>query len=371
MPKSQEELDMLKYTFGKAPNGDGNNQEVNKGEDNKEEKQEEKQEIASKNKNKEINSELDLQVTQSELESEEQKSKEEDIDTTDDEIIALLKKKGIDVSSLEDLKPKVDPAIESEKRESKKITYALEKGIISKREYDAYISDNSNRQSVVFAEFSKEEKENDPDLTEEEILEKFNETFFLNAEEGSLKYKRGQRLLNKEADAIIKERHGKYFEIDSIFDTFEKESIATTNQAKKIKEQTPIYTKSVEDSISQLSKLTFKLGDSSFTVSIPEKTLTDVKKSWMNEGQMEKAILSGMSSDEIKGAIEMTILKGSFESIINSVANKKIESKAKGTQGIPTDINLRNEGDKNKKTFSAGEIEYFKQAGLPIPAGAN
>lgn len=366
MAKTQAELDMIKETFGTVPEGVSADAPIIADAA----KEDVVVDVTADTPAADVSATVEISLdgagaTETTVVAEEEVS--------DEALIKLLQKRGIAASSLEDLKPKADPAAEAEKRENKKITYALENNLISKKEYDSYITDASNTEALVYSNFAKEALEENSELTDAEIREDFEQTYALDSNQETLKYKRGQRLLAQEAEKLIREKHSKYFGIDSHFNEFEKTAAYSAKQAAKIKEQAPAYSKAVEDSIAELSSLNFKVGESTYSIKVPASSFEEIRKAWNDKSVAEKNILSSLSKEEIKGAIEMTLLKGSMGQIISSIVGKELEAKAKGVRNIPIDNTIKNTKNvaPSKKVWSAGEVEYLKQAGLPIPQEAN
>lgn len=285
---------------------------------------------------------------------------------TDEQILAILKKKGLNVSSLNELTPTKDPEVEKEEREQKKLAYAYDKGLLTKKEHEAFISDLNKKDQLVYESFASEMREANPDVTEEEISDEYAEFYGVSEDKDSLKYKRGQRLISQEADKIISERHKKYFGIDSAFSEFERSQATVQAQSQKLAEAIPVYTKNVEESIAELSSIKLDTGKGVYEVKIPAKTLSELKEAWV--GSAKENILSGLSKEQIKEAIEMSVLKSNLKDIINSVANKIVEEKAKGVRGIPTaDVTLKQVASNAKKVFTEKELEYISQWGGPLP----
>lgn len=365
MAKSPEELEMFRQMFGKDAVKDNIGETTTSTEAAATTDAPE-----NKTETTTINSELEFEVVESGKEEAAAAAPIEK-EFTEDEIVALLKKRGISVDSLEALKPKADPSVEAEKRENKKLTFALENNLITRKEYESYIADNANKEHVSYAEFAAEAKAEDAEISDEQIREDFNEEYGLNADPESLKYKRGQKKMALAAEKIIKEKHAKYFGIDSKFNDFEKEGQAKTARATKIYNQLPDYTKAVDEAVSELSSLTFNLGDSTYSVKIDQKTLDSIKEPWTNKDVAEKNIMSDLSKDDIKAAIKMTLLQGNFDKIINSVVNKKLEAKAKGVRNIPSNEAVRQELKASGKVFNEMEKAELKRMGLPIPTAAN
>lgn len=286
---------------------------------------------------------------------------------TEEQILAFLKKnKGIDVKSLEDFVPKVDPVVEAEQKENKKIAYAFEKGLISRREYDAYVSDKANEQNVVYENYVADAKADDPDLTDEQIAESFAEDFSLSADPNSFKYKQGQKKLAIIANKLMSDKHSKVLSIDSEFSNYEKTFKEKEERLNKILSETPKYKSEVENSISNHSKIKISLGEKEeYEVSLTEDDYKSVKDAFLSKEQAEKMIDAGYSKEELDMSIKMAIREANFDKIVKQVTEKKMENYAKGIHGIPVLGDLKNVNVSASK-LTDKEIAYAKHIGLPV-----
>ena len=107
--------------------------------------------------------------------------KDEAAGINDESAIQYLKSKGIDTSSLEDLKTKLAPA-KTEKTEEQSLTEALEYGVkngkIKLEEYNKAVQYKSSpAKELVFQNFSEKLKERNPKITDEEIQSRFNKKY--------------------------------------------------------------------------------------------------------------------------------------------------------------------------------------------------
>lgn len=292
---------------------------------------------------------------------------------SDEELIELInKRKGISLKSFDELIPKEDPAIAAERREAKKMAFAFEKGLIKKSEYENYISDLNKKEAIVFSDFAQYAKEVDPELSDEEIKDEFNDLYGRNADEGSSKYKIGQRKIEQLSETLLKKKYASYFDIDNKFSQYESELSKKEQEDKNILAQAPLFKESVEEAVKTFSKMTFAVDDkTSYEVELPADVLDSIKKSFLDKDFVVDRIKSGMGKDEIKGALEIAVLKQSFPTILKTIINKDRLEYAKSLQGVPSTFSLKTEATPNKKVFSDKEKEYLKKSGLPIPESTN
>lgn len=286
---------------------------------------------------------------------------------TEEQIIAFLKKnKGIDVKSLEDFVPKVDPVVEAEQKENKKIAYAFEKGLISRREYDAYVSDKANPQNVVYENYAADAKADDPDLTDEQIAESFAEEFSLSADPNSFKYKQGQKRLGIIAGKLMSDKHGKVLSIDSEFSNYETSIKQKEERLNKILSETPKYKSEVEAALTNHSKVKISLGENDeYEVALTENDYKTIKEAFLSKEQAEQMIGSGYSKEQLDMSIKMAIREANFDKIVKQITDQKLAKYAKGTQGIPVLDGLKDVKVDVKK-LTDKEIAYAKHIGLPV-----
>lgn len=286
---------------------------------------------------------------------------------TEEQIIAFLKKnKGIDVKSLEDFVPKIDPVVEAEQKENKKIAYAFEKGLISRREYDAYVSDKANEQNVVYENYVADAKADDPDLTDEQIAESFAEEFSLSADPNSFKYKQGQKRLGIIAGKLMGDKHSKVLLIDSEFSNYETSIKQKEERLNKILSETPKYKSEVEAALTNHSKVKISLGENDeYEVALTENDYKTIKEAFLSQEQAEQMIGSGYSKEQLDMSIKMAIREANFDKIVKQITDQKLAKYAKGTQGIPVLDGLKDVKVDVKK-LTDKEIAYAKHIGLPV-----
>lgn len=289
---------------------------------------------------------------------------------TEEQIFAFIKEKtGRDIKSFDELSDKPDPSVEAEKREQDKIAYALSNGLITKKQYEDYISDKANPSHSVYAEFAKELREEDASLTDEDIKDQFNEEFALDADSESAKYKRGQKKLAALSEKYIQDNHKDYFSIEGKYSEHEKSTKESVQKANLIKEKTPAYKKAIEDAFASKSKIEVSIGEAKYQVEIEDKDVQDIKDSFLSKELREQHILSGVSDQDLASAVSMAIREKHFGKIVESLSAKRLEEQAKGTHGVPRLGELRRDEGK-KSVLSEKELKYFKATGL-IPDETN
>lgn len=303
----------------------------------------------------------------------EQKDVKSVSDLSDEELIEIInKKKGISLKSFDELLPKEDPAVAAEKRDAKKIATAFEKGWMKKSEYENYISDRNKKEDIVFSDFAEYAKSINPDIADDEIKYDFDDAYGLSSDEDSLRYKIGQRKIEQMSELLLKKKYASYFDIDNKFSQYESELTQREQEEKNIISQAPAFKKNVEDAIVSFSKMTFSVDDkTSYEVEIPKDVLDSVKKSFLDKDFVINSVKSGMDKDDIRGSMEIALMKQSLPTILKSLINKDRLEYAKRLQGVPSTFSLKTDVTPNKKVFSDKEKEYLKRIGMTIPESTN
>lgn len=262
----------------------------------------------------------------------------------DDELLTLLKSRGISASSLDELKPQkseADKVKEAEQREADKVAYGLKNGVFTKKEYDSYNTDINDAEEVVFNDFAADALAAEPELKPEEIREMFEAKFNLTEEDGSAKRKRGEKELGIIAEKIIQKKHSKILSLDTQFEKYEateKEKIAENN---KILASAPVYKKDVEDVFNEIKTMKISLPTSDATktedydVEIPTEVLESLKNNSLRTEYAAEQIKAGYDKGRMKAMAELAAVKQSLNSIVKQVVDKALIAHAAGTRGIP------------------------------------
>lgn len=259
----------------------------------------------------------------------------------DDNIVLeyLNKKKGINVSSFEELTPKqTDDELkkEAERKEAEKLSFALNKGITTRKEYESFVLDTQNPQDIVYAQYHADAKKHDPELTDEEIQEEFLADFGLNTEPGTRKHNMGQKKLNVLAEKYLKEKYQKIYSIDDEFSKYENSRQVKSEYDKKILEGAPVYKKDVEDIFSELKKVKAQFSDEEiYEVEVLDDSLNDIKSKMLDAEYAAKHISGGYSKEDLKEIAFSTFLRQNYPALMREVAKQHLLKHQAGTRGIP------------------------------------
>ena len=259
-------------------------------------------------------------------------------EASDEDLIKLLKGRGIEVEDLSKLKPvKSQEEIEKEKerREAEKVAYGLKNGLFTKKEYDAYNSDINDVEEVVFKDFAADELASDPELTPEEIKSRFEEKFNLNEPEGSPRRKRGEKELDIIARKLINEKHGKILSLDNAYDAYESEEKGRIAENNKILASAPVYKKDVEEVFSELATVTVPFSETeSYEVEFPAEVVSELRNTLLQSDTAASNIKKGWDKNNIKETAYAAAIIKSFPSVVKAVAEKYLVAHAAGTRGV-------------------------------------
>lgn len=263
-------------------------------------------------------------------------------DLSDDKVLEFLKSKGITVSSFEDLKPKVvadsgkTPEEIAEERENKKLSYALENKLFNTKDHEGFITDSKNKETLVFAEYVKEARKEEPELTDDDLQEEFTAKYGLNNPVDSRKHKRGLVEIEMLADKILKTRYGKIYDADNKFSTYENQQKEESAFQTTLREKSPVYTKDVNEVFEGLKKIPVKVSDTETSeIDVTEDTLTKVKEHFLKASTIADNVKNGWTKDQLKEIAFMSVLKMDYTNIINKEANARMLKNQGGTRGIP------------------------------------
>jgi hypothetical protein len=262
-------------------------------------------------------------------------------DVTDDVALEYLRKKGIDVSSIDQLRQQeqVDREKAAEERESEKLSWGLKNKKIKPKEYEGYIAASKDPQNLVYATRLQAAKKEDPSLDEKEFREEFEEEFGLDQNKDSRRFKNGQDTLNRLADAILKNSYSPIYNLENEYAGYENSQKTERERQNKIKAEAPAYKASVEKVFSGLKKIKANLGkDDDFEIEASEgidNILGSIKDSMLSADFAGNQIVRGYSEEELRDLAFTALLKQGFPLVAEEFAKQYLRKHAAGTKGIP------------------------------------
>jgi hypothetical protein len=287
---------------------------------------------------------------------------------TNEQLVELLGKRGITVSSLDDLKPKdpqKTPQELADEEEAEKLAFGLTKGLFKKSDYESFITDNHSQVELVFANFEAEAKADDPTLTPEEIREEFEAKYGLNAEVGTRQHKRGAKELAVIAKELLKSKHSKIYEAENKFAGHKATANSQAEYNRNIIAKTPQYKADVEEAFSSAKKI-------AEGIEIPEESVTEIKNLFLESKFVEAQIKNGFTKEQIAHQVKAAVYSKNMEFILKRNADLAVDAHKAGAKGIVPIGTERKEQDTNKKQLTPAQQQEYDRylAAQPKPASA-
>jgi menaquinone-dependent protoporphyrinogen IX oxidase len=256
-------------------------------------------------------------------------------DIDDAKILEYLKKRNINVASLDELAPKEDPAKLLEKKQSDKLAYALNKSLFSRKEYENYVADSTQPDTLVFAEYLREALEEDPEANEEDIRTEFIDKYGISEPVTSRKYKRGVQELALLSDKILKSKHGKIYTADNSYSQHEQELSRQREREMFLLQQTPKYKADLDDILTNLKGQKIQLSDTEdFTLDLSDDYLQGLKAKFSDPAYMDQLVEKNYDKAVLAETVFMGALRENFPKLMKSYAEKLLLSKQAGVKGI-------------------------------------
>lgn len=258
---------------------------------------------------------------------------------SDDEIMKIVAQKtGRNVSSWDDLKNKevVDEEKKKEERDSNKISWGLQNKIVSKKEYEGFISDSKDPIDLVFRHRLQEARKEDPTIDEKEFKEEFDEEFGLTSGEDTRRFKNGKKTLQHLAEGILKTTYSSIYQLENQYSSYESAETSKAEKFAKVKEGAPAYKKTIENIKGQLKKIKHQFSETdSIEVEALDETINEVVNMMSDPDWAAHQILKGYTEEELKDIAFTTVLKKDWPTIVNEISKQYLNRHAAGTKGIP------------------------------------
>lgn len=282
------------------------------------------------------------------------------VEIDDDAVLAALKKRGISVDTLDQLKAPVNPEEEAEKKENAKFLFAIEKGLVTKKEVEAHAADNANKTKLVFEDFKTKFKARDSDATDEQIEAEFNEVFDIGSE--GVRHELGQDRINQLGDILLKNKYNKIYQLDSAYETHEREQVRIAEKRSSLAKKKDLYLKEVDEAIADNKKISVSFSDTeSYSVDISDEDLSEVKELFKEDSFAETQAKFGLNKQQISQSMKMALIEKNLVNIVKKVAASYYEARAKGVNGIPSPITIKSD---TPPVLSEVEVKVLKQMNL-------
>lgn len=265
--------------------------------------------------------------------------KDEKPELTDEELLALLAKKGIAATTLEDLRKKgevvPDPELTTEQKEAAELAFGLTKGLFTKAEYDQFIADSKDTKNLVYAEFYNETKAEDPTLTDEEIEADFLASYGLDKDKESYQFKRALKKIKSGGEALLKEKYKKIYEAKGAYTQTDTDAKNAMANQKKVAAALPAYKADVNAIIGDLKKITIKMSDTD-NIELDAETgdLEAIQSDLLNPDYYSSRLVSGYDKEKIKQAVVAGYLAKNFTNLTVKVAKKYLDKHKGGAHGV-------------------------------------
>lgn len=261
---------------------------------------------------------------------------EAELDVPNEKLIEMLKKKGIEIESIEALKPKPTEEEEENNRKeakAKAFKYAVDTNIFTQEEYDSFAVDSKKEKiEIARSEFHKKFKaalgENSEDeYTDEDIDLVFNREFLVDDTEDSPIKKIKQKEIDSLAENFLNKKYGKILNHEAVFNDYN----SNLSKAKT-------YKATIDEEIELIKQnsLEFKIGDSKVTYKPTEETFAKVSELYSSPEMYSK--IGAESKEVLQNAIMSSLTQMDFSKIVSEIAENYHATELKkinlGRQGI-------------------------------------
>lgn len=259
---------------------------------------------------------------------------------TDAQVLQLLSKRNIHVTSLEDLKPKKTEAeinAENAQRRDLAVAHGLQNGKIKQDEYDAAVAATSDKQAFLFQEFSAARKADNPEITDDEILDDWNEYTLSHLADTDFKRKQRLQELNELADVKLQKKFANFYNLDKDFSLHEQNQNQTLAFKEKVKASLPVYQKDVETVLSGLRSRKILIEDTQnpannveIELTFSDEDLNELKEAYLSDTQIVSRIQKGYTVEALNEEANMFLVNKHFGRLVSKAA-KDYNSKQQDT----------------------------------------
>jgi hypothetical protein len=297
------------------------------------------------------------------------------VEITDDLILARFNEKnGTDYKSFDELKPKAAPIVltpeeieaKKEERENKKIAWAITNGKVSEKKLKAYSVDSNDPSKLVYAEFVAKKKEENPDMSDEDI-----DSAFESAEEYM-----GKDVIKKMGESILRNKYSEIFGIDKDFSSFEEQETSKLSFISKKEKEAPMFVKANTDAIDKYVndgiefEITLAEGQPpvKLKVDVDKAKVDAVKNYFTSDERVENAIKNGYKSEDVDVLIKNTLITANINEVVKQVYQQAMTDKEAIKRGIPP-LN-----GNDRKNFNADldvervneNLKKAREKGIPV-----
>lgn len=279
----------------------------------------------------------------------------EDDDLPTEALLKMLAKKGINVNSLEDLRPKQTPeeiAALEQKRKSDMLAYGLQTGKFKKEEYDSFQQATANKMAIVTSDLTEKIKNAYPELTDEQVEEKVAQyTMAHLPADDVLRVQREQELIEL-ADTRLQKQFKNIYSLESDFDQHLQGITNKTNFENKVKAALPVYQKDLDTVLGQMQTLTVPVPDTknpanslNVELKFSETDLNEVRDALLIPDTIVKKVKDGYTVDQLAKEAKAVLLIQHFDRLISQAAkdynSQQKELYIRGRKGVlPSNVTI-------------------------------
>lgn len=253
-------------------------------------------------------------------------------DISDEELVKLLTKKGISISSLEDFKPKATEAeiVEAkEKRENEMLAYGLKNNKFKREDYDNLKKLEARKEAVILDELTSEIKAANPEISEEDLEDEIKEYKMEHLKENDPRRIRRAKELNTMADQRLKEQYSSIYNLPQEFDKYEQSEQSKYQLKRKVEAGLPVYKKDVNDVLEWVKKQSFVIEDKDNpenNISVPfefnENKIKQLEKAFLSQAQADDRITHGYNLETMKQEAKMFLIDNDINAIVSHAAKQ-------------------------------------------------
>lgn len=295
-----------------------------------------------------------------------------------EKLLAMLAKKGINVNSLEDLRPKQTPEeIEAaeQKRKSDMLAYGLSIGKFKKEEYDSFQQATANKMAIVTADLTEKIKTAFPEFTPEQVEEKVAQyTMAHLPADDVLRVQREQELIEL-ADTRLQKKFKNIYDLESDFDQHLQGITNKTNFENKVKAALPVYQKDVDAVLGQMQNLTVTVPDTknpanslNVELKFSDTDLNELKDALLTPDNIVRQVKNGYTVEQLAKEAKAVLLTQHFDRLISQAAkdynSKQKEIYIRGRKGL---FNETGTVDVSDDTLASGLQDVYDQLKQSAP----
>ena len=245
-----------------------------------------------------------------------------------------------DVSDL--FKVVVNEQEAKEKRDTEMFKWGVEQGHLKKAELEGFIKANADPHKVVFDTLFEQEKKENPELSEVDFKEDFDNRFGRTSEEDSVEFKRGNRVLDALAKNIIESSFKGVVGLESKFSSYEQQKSETEKRNTELLSKSSDYNKSIGEVKQELKNIEIPINGSDipYKIEIADDAVEDYISYYLDKDVMKEQIKRGATKEDVKQGIINTIIIENFAKIAEDIGNKAVIRHKMGLKGIKPAIRV-------------------------------